>query len=215
MRSIDLGMRTQKLRGVVASIILDRLSGYFALVFVAVFALLLGYRIITDMAVFLTLGIILILLLTVLAILFNNFLFSKAAKLLRFFGRIGQALNKLHYEIYNFRNQKRIILISSICSLIIQLIMPILFFLISLALGVKMSPIYFFILVPIITTITALPISVAGLGLREASSMYFFTRVGMLKEMALAISLLSFALIFLFGLSVGIIYILTFSHKRS
>ena len=59
-----------------------------------------------------------------------------------------------------------------------------------------------------------LPVSVAGLGLREAGSMYFFTKVGMSGEVALTIALLSFALIFLFGLSGGVIYVLTFSYRR-
>ena len=213
-KSVDLGLRTQKLKRVVASIILDRLSGYSGLVIVAVLALLLGYKIITDLVVFFVLGIISVLLIGILAILFNNFLFSRATNLLRFFGRIGQTLNNLHYEIYNFRNQKRIILKSVYYSLIIQLITSFTFFLISLALGVKINPFYFFILVPIIGTISAVPVSIAGLGLREASSMYFFTKVGMSGEVALAVALLSFSMIFLFGLIGGIIYVLTFSRRR-
>ncbi len=215
LRSIDLGLRTQRPRRVVTSVILDRLSGYCALVVVALFALLLGREIITDTAIFFAVGVISALLLGILAILFNNFLFSKSTKLLHFFGRIGQALSNLHYEIYNFRNQKRIIIKNFIYSLIIQATMSFSVYLISLAFGVRISPIYFFILVPIINTISAFPVSIAGLGLREASSMYFFTKVGMPGEVALSVALLSFLLIFLFGLSGGIIYVITYSHKKT
>lgn len=214
LRSIDLSLRTQKPRRVVASVILDRLSGYSALVIVALLALLLGYRVITDKAVFFALGVILVLLAGILVILFNNFLFSKSKRLLRLFGKMGQVLNNLHYELYNFRNQKRIIIKNFAYSLSIQLIMPFSVYLISRALGVRINPIYFFILVPIVSTISALPVSIAGLGLREASSMYFFTRVGMSAEAALTIALLSFFVIFSFGLMGGIIYALTFSQLK-
>jgi len=96
----------------------------------------------------------------------------------------------------------------------VQLAMPLSFYLISLSLGTRINPIYFFILVPIISAISALPISVAGLGLREASSMYFFTNVGMSGEVALTVALLAFFMFFLIGLAGGIIYVLTFSQHR-
>ena len=214
LRCIDLGVRTQEPRRVVASVILDRISGYSALMVVALLALLLGYKIIDDIAVFFSLGIILIFLALILAILFNNFLFQKSTKLLRLFGRMGETLINLRYEIYNFRSQKRLIVKNFLHSLIIHLSMSFLIYLISRALGARISPIYFFILVPIISSISALPISIAGLGLREASSMYFLTRVGLSGELALALALLVFFMVFLFGLIGGIIYVFTFSHRR-
>ncbi|MFH1578195.1 MAG: lysylphosphatidylglycerol synthase transmembrane domain-containing protein [Candidatus Omnitrophota bacterium] len=213
-RSIDLGLRTQKPRQVAASVILDRLSGFSALVIIALFALLFVVRIITEVAVFFALGIFFFLIAGILLVLFNNFLFSKVSRLLRFLGRIGKALSNLHYEIYNFRNQKRIILISILYSLVIQLIIPISFYLLSRALGVSLNPMYFFVFVPLVTVISALPVSIAGLGLREASSMYFFTKVGMPGEVALAIALLSFFMLFLIGLSGGLFYVFTFSNRR-
>lgn len=214
IRSIDLSLRTKKPRLVVASVILDRLSGYSALMVVVLFAFTLGHKAITDRAVLLVLSIICIFLGGGLLILFNNFIFMKLKRILLFFGGIGRSLSNLHYEIYNFRNQKNIIIRSSIYSLIIQLMFPFTIYLVSLALGVKVNLIYFFIFIPIITIISALPVSIAGLGLREASSMYFFTRVGMADEAALAISLMTFLFYLLIGLSGGIIYVLTFSYRR-
>jgi len=214
LRGIDLGLRTHQPRRVVASVILDRLSGYSALVVVALLALSFGHRIINDIAVFIALGVILVLLVGMLTILFNNFIFSKVTRLLHFLGKIGQALSNLHYEIYNFRNQRKIIIKNFFYSLMVQLAMPLSFYLISLSLGTRINPIYFFILVPIISAISALPISVAGLGLREASSMYFFTNVGMSGEVALTVALLAFFMFFLIGLAGGIIYVLTFSQHR-
>jgi uncharacterized protein (TIRG00374 family) len=213
IRGIDLGLRVHNPRRVTASIILDRISGYSALVFICLIAIIIGKQFITDMNVFIVLGVILAFLGGVLAILFNKFFFSKCAKLLHLFGSIGQTLSNLHLEIYNFGNRRRIIVRNFIYSLIIQAALPLIIYLITLALGVNIKVIYFFILVPIVTAISALPFSVAGLGLREASSMYFFAQAGMSGEIALTVSLLSFAIICLLGLSGGIIYVLTFPNR--
>jgi hypothetical protein len=213
-RSADLSALSRQPRQVVASVVLDRLSGYTALTVVALGALLIGHKLITEIAVFFVLGIIVMLLAGILAILFNNFLFSKVSKFFSCFGRIGEALSNLHYEIYKFREKKKIISKNFLYSLIIQLIIPLSFYLLSLALATKISPVYFFILVPIISAITALPISIGGLGLREASSMFFFTTVGMSAEIAVTVSLLSFFIIFLLGTTGGIIYVFAFSNRR-
>ena len=107
-----------------------------------------------------------------------------------------------------------IIVKNFVYSLTIQLMISFSFYLISFALGARINLLYFFVIVPIISTISALPISVAGLGLREASSVYFFTKAGMSSEIALATSLLNFSILFLFGLCGGLIYVITFSRRR-
>jgi len=213
-RSADLSLLSSKPRQVVASVVLDRLSGYAALAVVAFGALLLGYRLVTETAVFFALGVIAVLLAGILMILFNNFIFSKVSKFLSLFGRAGEALSSLHCEIYKFREKKKIISKSLLYSLIIQLTIPFSFYLLSLALATKISLVYFFIFVPIIATISALPVSIGGLGLREASSMFFFTTVGMSAEIAVTISLLSFFIIFLLGIAGGVIYVFAFSSRR-
>lgn len=213
-RSADLSFASHRPRQVVASVVLDRLSGYAALTVVALGALLLGYRLVKEMAVFFALGVIAVLLAGILTILFNNFAFSKVSKFLSFFGRAGEALSSLHCEIYKFREKKKIISISFLYSLVMQLIVPLSFYLLSLALGTKISLIYFFIFVPIIAAISVLPVSMAGLGLREASSMFFFTTAGMSAEIAVTISLLSFFIVFILGIAGGVIYVFAFSRRR-
>jgi len=214
LRSIDLGIRTKEPKRVAASVILDRISGYCGLVALALLALSMGHKVIADKVVFIALGAITIILTTILTVLFNNVLFSKAKRLLNVFGKIGQSLSNLHHVIYSFRSQKIVIIKSFIYSFIIQLSFAFLVYLIAVALGVRIGPIYFFILVPIISIITALPVSIAGLGLREASSVYFFAKVGVPAETAVAISFLIFLLMILIGLMGGIIYVLAFSHRR-
>lgn len=213
-RSLDLGWYTKEPNRVIASVILDRLSGYFALVIIALVSLFFGHRLISDPVVFIAISIIFIILVIILSILFNPFLHSRVSKLLRFLGKLTETFRSLYNEIYNFRLQKKIIIKNFILSLIIQATGPVSFYLISLALGERFRFIYFLIFVPIIATITMLPISIAGLGLREAASVYFFTKIGMSAKVALTISLLVFFFVFILGIIGGLIYVLTFSHRR-
>ncbi len=61
---------------------------------------------------------------------------------------------------------------------------------------------YFFVFIPIAAVILFLPISIGGLGVREAVYTYLFTLAGATAAEAVAVSLL-FQGIFLFGASVG------------
>ena len=51
---------------------------------------------------------------------------------------------------------------------------------------------YYFVYVPVIFVISMLPISVAGIGVREGSFVYFFSQVGASKPEAFSLSLAVF-----------------------
>jgi uncharacterized protein (TIRG00374 family) len=60
----------------------------------------------------------------------------------------------------------------------------------AMAFGVHLPIWVFIVLVPVIILITLLPISIAGLGVRELGFVYLFGQVGMPAEVALSLSLL-------------------------
>ncbi len=82
-------------------------------------------------------------------------------------------------------------------------------YLIGLSLGARVSIWYYFLFVPITSIVTILPVSFAGLGVREGAYVFLFTQAGMPRETALSLSLLVYAIsIFTPGLIGGIIYVL-------
>jgi uncharacterized protein (TIRG00374 family) len=82
-------------------------------------------------------------------------------------------------------------------------------YLIGLSLGDRVSIWYYFLFVPITSIVTILPVSFAGLGVREGAYVFLFTQAGMPRETALSISLLVYVIsIFTPGLIGGIIYVL-------
>ncbi|MDD5595011.1 MAG: lysylphosphatidylglycerol synthase transmembrane domain-containing protein [Candidatus Omnitrophica bacterium] len=216
MRTIDLATHTKKPKEVVATVFLDRLSGYVGLVILALVALCFGWKLIEDKVILLSVTVITGLLIVILMVLFNNFLFRKIN---RFMGKSGagkirEALKNVHHEIHIFRHQKKVLLKNIFLSLLVQIVSPVSFYFIALSLGVRIEFLYFLIFLPIIGAITLLPISIGGLGLRDASTIYFFAKVGMTKDFAFAMSLISFSFIVFYGAIGGLIYVFTVRHRR-
>ncbi len=227
MRSIDLSAHTKRPREVIATIFLDRLSGYVGLVIVAVLALSIGWNLVQVKSTLFAVAVITFILAAILLILFNKFIYSKVNNLLHVSGerprskgfsgnfeKLRQILKDLHQELHYFKGHKKAMLYSVIISILIQLEGPVVFAITALSLGLKIKFIYFLIFLPIIGAITLLPISIGGLGLRDATTIYFLGKVGIVKDMAFAMSLLNFSFILVYGAIGGLIYVLTVRHRR-
>jgi uncharacterized membrane protein YbhN (UPF0104 family) len=78
--------------------------------------------------------------------------------------------------------------------------------LISRALGLQVSPWVFFMFVPVTTAALLVPISIAGLGVREGMYVALFGPLGVGVAQAVALSLAVYSLDFLMGLAGGVIY---------
>ncbi len=226
LRSMDLAKHTKKTKEVVATVFLDRLSGFVGLVLLASLALLFGFKLIEDKIVFFFVSFLVIVLTLVLIVLFNNRVYSKINKFLlsprgekskfgvSIFEKIRGMLINLHQEVHYFRHKKKVIFNNLVLSMFIQILSPLSFYLIGLALGIKAGIIYYLLFLPIIGAITLLPISIGGLGLRDASTVYFFQKVGVIPDLSIAMSLLNFTFILFFGSIGGIIYVCTLHNRR-
>jgi len=216
MRSLDLAAHTKRPHEVVATVFLDRLSGYTGLVIVAGLAIFFGWNLLQEKSILLSFVIIASILAAILVVLFNRFLYSKINRLLHTptAGKIRHALIDLHHEMHIFRHHKGILANSVILSVLIQAVSPLTFYLIALSLGIKVNIIYFFVFLPMIGAITLLPISIGGLGLRDATTIYFFAKVGVSKDLAFAMSLVAFFFIFIYAILGGLVYVLTVRHRR-
>jgi hypothetical protein len=75
------------------------------------------------------------------------------------------------------------------------------------AIGMTVPVGYYFLFVPLATVIGMLPISLAGLGVREGAFVALFVTAGASKEQALALSLVWFAVTVMVSLIGGVEYI--------
>ncbi|MBN1157291.1 flippase-like domain-containing protein [Candidatus Woesearchaeota archaeon] len=65
---------------------------------------------------------------------------------------------------------------------------------VAVCLGLEISLGYIFLIMPVITLVEMLPISVSGLGTRDAALIFFFSAIGFRKEQAVAFSLANLVL---------------------
>ena len=216
MRSLDLAAHTHKPKEVLATVLLDRLSGFVGLVIVTLTALAFGWKLIQDKAVVVAVAIISAILIAILLVLFNSFFYNQINRLFSSprAGRIREAIKNLHHELHIFRQKKKVIILNLIYSLLIQAVLPVTFYITALSLGLNKNIIYYFVLIPVIGAITLLPISIGGLGLRDATMIYFFAKIGVSKDLAFAMSLLNFAFVIIYGALGGLVYVLTVHHRR-
>lgn len=216
-RSIDLAAHTKKTREVVATVFLDRLSGYIGLVIIALASCALGWRIVGGYTVvIISLSAITGLLAAILLVLFNARVYAWIQKSGHIPGaaKFTETLKNLHHEIHYFRHHRRVIVNSLFLSVVIQAILPVTMFLISRSLGLNVSIHYFFILFPIIGAVSLLPVSIGGLGIRENMTVFLFARAGIHQSLALGMSLLNFSFIAVCAGIGGLIYVFTVHHRR-
>ncbi|MDD5692080.1 MAG: lysylphosphatidylglycerol synthase transmembrane domain-containing protein [Candidatus Omnitrophica bacterium] len=216
VRSADLAGHTRKAKEVIATVLLDRLSGYIGLVIVVIPAILLGKGVVLDRVVLSSIAVIIGLLIVILLVLFNSFIYTKITRFLATPGakKIKEMVKDMHAEIHVFRHRRKVIIYNLFLSFFIQIITPVSIYFIALSLGVKINFIYFLIFMPIIGAITLLPVAIGGLGLRESLFVVYFAKAGVIKQLALAMSLLSFSFIVIYGAIGGLIYVLTIHHRR-
>jgi uncharacterized protein (TIRG00374 family) len=217
-RSIDLARHTKRAKEVVATVLLDRLSGYLGLVILVITSLALGWRQVgNDISILLPVAFIVLINTVLLLILFNKSLYGLINKLLASPepGGVKEAIKNLLSQIHYFRNHKKVLLKSLVFSLFIQITIPLAFYITACSLGVaKLKVVYFFIFIPIISAITMLPISMGGFGVRESASVFFFAKAGIPESYAAAMGLVNSFFIFIFGAMGGLLYVLTLRHRR-
>lgn len=213
IRAMHLSGHTRKPKEVTATILVDRLSGSIGMVIIAISAVLIGGAYIRDVSVLISVAILFFILVAALLVVFNNYIYGKINRFLHNGGKFKEMLKELHHEIYIFKHRPQVVINNLAISLVIQFMAPFAFFILSKALNYHIDFVYFLVFVPIISAISMLPISIGGLGLREASLMFFFTRVGLSGEHGFILSLLIFFFNVVIGLIGGVAYVFTFRPR--
>lgn len=180
----------------VPSILVDRLAGFAALLAIAVIAVTVGYDRVRDLQVALMVLAMAAAFLALLLVLANAQALRMAvaaARLLRF-GRLDSKLQGWVDALQRYRRHGWALGQAFILSLLLQVLIILTYYAVAVALGLRVPASVFFIFVPLITTLSMLPVSVAGLGVREGGVVFFFAKVGVDAASALGMSLIWFAL---------------------
>ena len=190
---------------VIASVLIDRLSGFAGIVIVATVAFIFGYRLINDFSLLASIVIMAAVSAGITVVLFNETLFAFCCKIFSAFPAIKQTLMNIHYDIALLKDKPFELVKGAAVSCLCQMITSVIFFLIAKALHQDVSLIYFLIFVPLICVASSLP-SIGGLGVREAGTAFLLAKVGVEYGVGVSISLVSFTFMVLMGLIGGLVY---------
>jgi uncharacterized membrane protein YbhN (UPF0104 family) len=105
-------------------------------------------------------------------------------------GRFGEKFRKLYASCHAYRQERGLLIKVALLAVISHTGAILMVYVLSLALGFRVGVLYFFLLVPLITVVTMLPVSLGGVGVQEGTFVYFFSLVGVPLSGALALSLL-------------------------
>ena len=194
-----------------AIVLVDRILGFVGLFVFALFAVL--YLLIvkqqTEFLPFIVIGLVAIVFITY--VFFSERVYSMLAPMVQKLKvlRLGERLNRLHEAATEFGGAWGPITLCVVHSIIIQALLALAPFFVLLAMGnFEVGILPFFIYVPIINVVSMIPISLNALGVREYFYVLLFARAGVAGETSLAVSLVSFFLLFLLSLTGGIFFIL-------
>lgn len=201
VKAYYLNKDAKKLSLTVASIFMDRYLGYVALILLGMmgvpfaFGLIGGTPYIWVMPAFFV------------AFVLGSFLF---------FGlQLGKRFNVVSefYEYFvTFKDKKGIVLKAILISAVIQILGFLSVALLAYAMGEHIPLYMYFVFLPIVITITTLPISISGIGVREGIFVLLFGLIGVRPETATSLSLAWFFSSFVGGLP-GLAFYIRHSNK--
>jgi uncharacterized protein (TIRG00374 family) len=120
------------------------------------------------------------------------------------------ALHKLFHKVENvvrhYVSEQALIAKILLISLAFQVLAYTIFFLYMKAVNVDVPYLYCLAFVPILYLLEALPVSVAGIGLREAGLIYFLGLLGLSSAEAIAVSIVAVAMRYAVNLTGGVMF---------
>ncbi|OGQ56335.1 MAG: hypothetical protein A3J24_07760 [Deltaproteobacteria bacterium RIFCSPLOWO2_02_FULL_53_8] len=192
-----------------ASIFMDRYSGFTALMAITAIALIPGYTLIAGTGLIAAFALLLGGFLCASLLIWVSGLHTWAMRILgriHFYG-INKKIDTFYNVLMSYKGRSDILVKIFICSLFIQSSVMVGYWFLGRQLGIDIGIGYYFLFIPLTTVISMLPISLAGLGLREGAFIYLFTLAGVSKEQALTLSLIYFAIMAIVSLIGGIEYL--------
>ncbi|MFQ5587047.1 MAG: lysylphosphatidylglycerol synthase transmembrane domain-containing protein [Thermodesulfobacteriota bacterium] len=192
-----------------ASIFLDRYSGFTALMAITAVATFAGYTLIKGSSILWLLLVLLGSFVVMSLVIWIDLFHGWAVRLLnrvRLFG-INRKIDTFYRALMGYKSERTILLKVFSLSLVIQGSIIIGYYILARAVGMDIPLHYFFFFVPIATVVAMIPLSLAGLGIREGAFVFLFAKAGGSPAEAMSISLLFFFAMLIVSLIGGVEYL--------
>jgi len=191
-------------------IVIDRFSGIITAAIYAIISLFLGFTTVGKTTFTIPVVVFFVLSLIIGFILINPAFFKldRLINRVRFLSKIRQKLKEIYHVFLSFKVYKLALFKAMIFSFALQIAVIASYYFSAKSIGIELSFASFIFIVPIVSIISFLPISIGGAGLRENSLVILMTALGASRETSTASSLIIFAIILFMGIIGAVIYII-------
>jgi len=128
-------------------------------------------------------------------------------RLVRFLPERNRVRQQVENELGPFWRDRRLLVRVSVVSILFHLTQVVVQYVLVMAAGAHVPFSYCLIYHPVISVMTALPVSVGGLGVREGGYLYFLTRIDIDDSIAVTVGVLWFAVTVVAGLVGGALFV--------
>jgi uncharacterized protein (TIRG00374 family) len=208
VRAYEVGKISGKKTEAFASVLVERITGFVAVILYVCVGVILNWEIIVGLPITYVL-IVTSLFLMICLVLFSMRRFARRIKKLvsfPFFAKVLAKLQSLYEAFYLYRSKFKIIFVSMILSVLFQLFAIWYLYAIAYCFDLVIPFRCFVLLLPAVTIISLLPISINAIGIREGAFIYLLALFSIGNEQALALALLYRVGIFIPGIVGGFLH---------
>ena len=201
----------------IASVVMERVIGTLSSIILLIVAYFIGlFNYFTRNA---ALGLIvsgLVIILFFIALFFPRlFKLNLLLNKFRIFSKIRPRLKEFHVILIGYRHKIKYLVISFLFTMLIQVFFFISYNSISLALGLELRFYVFIFIIPFVSLVSSVPVTIGGIGIRENALVFAVTSFGIAQGQATLFSLILLAIILIIGMTGGIIYLFKNIFYRS
>jgi len=128
---------------------------------------------------------------------------------------LGDSLRKFYRAFKIYKDKRKTLLIGISYSILVQTVIIIINYFIARGLSNPISVFALITYIPIITVISLIPLTINGLGLREAAYVYFFSSLSITKGEAMSLSLIFFFASVITSCIGGIVFLFLKKPKKT
>ncbi len=213
VRGYIVGKESGKQAESLAAVVMERVTGLTAVVFYAILGLFLNWSLARD----LNLSYLVFIVTAMMGVGGYAVLNRNLAKLIKtklsfsFFDKVMKKAESLYEAIYRYKTKTNTLSIVIGISLIFQLYAIWFNFALMRCMRIDLSFLCMIFIIPVITIIGLVPITINSIGIREGAFVFLFAQVGVSEEKSLALALLYRAGVMAPGLVGALLY--TFSNN--
>jgi hypothetical protein len=211
-RIVAVSTATEKKADAVASIVVERIMGFFVLLPVSLIAIPFVAGELKEWKMILTaeaIGVVLlvgflILLLRPVARTFSHVLNPVFDLLKRFKAR--NRLERVYTSIVIYKNSRRAVLGGLVLSVLSRLLWISACYFIARAFSLRLSVAALLLVVPIVELMRMIPVSISGIGVREAAFVVMLRQFGVEDSLGFSFGIVVYAVFFVFAVIGGVLY---------